>query len=51
MENRGCFAPLAIGVVAVAALASPMTDDGWTMWLPALLALATVFWIRTVLDR
>ena len=42
MKNRGCFAPLVIGTLVTAALATVMADDGWQLWIPALLALATV---------
>jgi hypothetical protein len=48
--NRGCFAPLVIGTLVSAALATVTVDDGWLLWIPALLALATVRSMLAALD-
>ena len=51
MENRGCFAPLVVGMLGTAAVATVMVDQGWLLWIPALLALATVSCVWAALNR
>ena len=51
MDTRGCFAPLVAGTLVTAALATVMVEDGWQLWIPALLALATVRRVLVALDR
>jgi hypothetical protein len=51
MEKSGVFAPLVVATLAVAALSTILVDDGWTLWIPALLALATVRWMLAAFDR
>jgi hypothetical protein len=51
MEKGGVFAPLVVATLGVAALATLIVDDGWRLWVPALLAVATACWLRTVLDQ
>ena len=44
-EQGGPLPALVGGVLVVAALATVLTQGGWVLWIPVLLALAVVGWI------